>query len=119
MKGPHGALGSETRPPRSMSRRRNAGKVRAGIIHVVPAVPALLALIAAPLWAAPAAPAAPAPPAAGAPTEKSAAPGITPAAARGKEDDTARLVEQARAYFASGNEHYAAGRYQEAIRHFQ
>lgn len=41
------------------------------------------------------------------------------AAAETRAVETARLVEQARTHFDAGNEHYAAGRFHEAIRHFQ
>jgi tetratricopeptide (TPR) repeat protein len=85
------------------------------------ALPALLLLLTTPGWAAPS-PAVPAPPAQAA--RPPAAPRSPPAHPSPplqppKEADNAQLVEQAKAYFASGNEHYAAGRYEEAIRHFQ
>ena len=45
---------------------------------------------------------------------------LTPAAAQTPaQSETARLVEQARAHVEAGNQHYAAGRYLEAIREFQ
>ena len=46
---------------------------------------------------------------------------LTPAAAAQapSQAETAKLVEQARAHFDAGNQHYAAGRYLEAIREFQ
>ena len=45
---------------------------------------------------------------------------LTPAAAQTPaQAETARLVEQARAHFEAGNQHYAAGRYLESIREFQ
>jgi tetratricopeptide (TPR) repeat protein len=83
---------------------------------VAPALQALSALLllltTTPGWAAPPAPgpAAPAPP---------VPPPSSPRPPPSQEVDHAQLVERARRYFASGNEHYAAGRYHEAIRHFQ
>ena len=51
----------------------------------------------------------------------SGTPGVlTPAAAQAPaQAETAKLVEQARSHFEAGNQHYAAGRYAEAIRQFQ
>jgi tetratricopeptide (TPR) repeat protein len=45
---------------------------------------------------------------------------LTPASAQApSQAETAKLVEQARAHFEAGNQHYAAGRYLESIREFQ
>jgi tetratricopeptide (TPR) repeat protein len=71
-----------------------------------------LLLLTTPGWAAPSPPA----PQTSAPATAPAAPARGP---RLPEEDNAQLVEQAKRYFASGNEHYAAGRYREAIRDFQ
>ena len=43
----------------------------------------------------------------------------TAAAQTPAQAETAKLVEQARAHFEAGNQHYAAGRYLESIREFQ
>jgi tetratricopeptide (TPR) repeat protein len=83
---------------------------------VAPALQALSALlllfITAPGWAAPS------PPAPRTPAPSTAAP-TSPRRPGLPEEDHSQLVEQAKRYFASGNEHYAAGRYKEAIRDFQ
>jgi tetratricopeptide (TPR) repeat protein len=77
---------------------------------VAPAVSALIVLLAAP----------PTTDGTGPPAADAAQGAAAPEARRpATQAETAKLMEDARAQFEAGNQHYAAGRFHDAIRHFQ